>query len=201
MIQALPAPAASAPFDPEEQRRWDEALRLAGCGWRRRRPCPGRSSPPSHLRRADWAEAALKALPADRAGGGPPRERGRRRHVGAGRGRRDGVPPRGPALRHPARRRGGPARPHAQRALRRAPAAPGHGAIPVLPENVAAFEQAAGIPGDQLRLWIAARQLARRRVVEGADWLVGHLAALLEQVAAATDPGRPAWPTASRAST
>jgi putative hydrolase len=59
----------------------------------------------------------------------------------------------------------------------------------VLPENVAAFREAAGIPGDQLLLWLATRQLARRRVVEGAGWLVGHLAGLLEEVAAATDPG------------
>ena len=201
MIQALPAPAASAPFDPEEQRRWDEALRLAELWLAPATTLSGEVVSAKPLRRADWAEAALKALPHDRAGGGPPRERGRRR-----RRRRPRSPPMvsrlgsllygiqlGGAVGQLARTLSA----HYDVLL----PAPGRGAIPVLRENVAAFEQAAGIPGDQLRLWIAAGQLARRRVVEGADWLVGHLAALLEQVAAATDPGRPAWPTTSRAST
>jgi putative hydrolase len=191
MIQALPPPVASDPFDEAEQRRWDEALRLAelwlapattleGAGIVSVRP----------TRRPDWAEVALKALPpliepaAARLAGAAGAAPGAPAEVTAMVSRLGGLLygiQLGGAVGQLARTITG----HYDVLL---PAGE-HAALPVLPENVAAFEEAAGIPGDQLRLWLAARQLARRRVVEGAGWLVGHLAGLLEEVAAATEPG------------
>jgi putative hydrolase len=189
MIQALPEPVASAPFDAAEQQSWDEALRLAelwlapvttltAAGIASARP----------LRRPDWAEAALKALPpliepaaarlaGSTAGAAAPAE------VTAMASRLGGLLygiQLGGAVGQLARAVTG----HYDVLL----PAGGQGGLPLVPENVAALEQDAGLPGDQLRLWIAARQLARGRVIEGAGWLVGHLASLLEEVAAATDP-------------
>jgi putative hydrolase len=62
------------------------------------------------------------------------------------------------------------------------------GHVVILPENVRALETSSGLPGDQLRLAIAARQLIRSRVLDGVDWTRGHLATLIGEVAAAVDP-------------
>jgi putative hydrolase len=62
------------------------------------------------------------------------------------------------------------------------------GHVVILPENVRALETSSGLPGDQLRLAIAARQLVRSRVLDGVDWTRGHLARLIGEVAAAVDP-------------
>jgi putative hydrolase len=191
-LQALPAPASSAPLDPAERQRWDEALRLAelwlapsttltGAGITSARP----------LRRPDWAELALKALP-------PLIEPAAARIAGATGAASPETPAEVAAM---VSRLGGllygmqlgGAVGQLARSITAhydvlLPVAGQQGGIPVLPENVTAFEQATGLPGDQVRLWVATRQLVRQRVVEGTDWLVGHLTRLIEEVAAATDP-------------
>jgi putative hydrolase len=62
------------------------------------------------------------------------------------------------------------------------------GHLNVIPENVAAFERSTGLPPDQIELYVATRQLVAQRAVEGVDWVKGHLATLLEQIAEAIDP-------------
>jgi putative hydrolase len=60
--------------------------------------------------------------------------------------------------------------------------------ILVVPENVAAFEESAGVPADQFRLWLAAHEVVRQRLFVGVPWLADHLRALVVEIANATDP-------------
>jgi len=58
----------------------------------------------------------------------------------------------------------------------------------VLPENVSAFEQAFGLPSDQLRLWLACHEVAGQRLFAGVGWLRDHLHGVVEDIARETDP-------------
>src|SRR5918992_2551868 len=58
----------------------------------------------------------------------------------------------------------------------------------LVPENVLAFEQAADLPGDQLRLWLACHQVAGQRLLAGVPWLPERLRQVVEEVAAQTEP-------------
>jgi len=58
----------------------------------------------------------------------------------------------------------------------------------VVPENVAEFEDSAGVPADQFRLWLAAHEVVRQRLLVGVPWLADHLRAVVVEIAQATDP-------------
>jgi putative hydrolase len=58
----------------------------------------------------------------------------------------------------------------------------------VVPENVAEFEQSAGVPADQFRLWLAAHEVVRQRLFASVPWLADHLRSVVVEVAQATDP-------------
>jgi putative hydrolase len=60
--------------------------------------------------------------------------------------------------------------------------------ILVLPENVAEFERAAGLPADQFRLWLAGHEVVRQRVLAGVPWLADHLNAVVAEIARETNP-------------
>src|SRR6266540_3683109 len=60
--------------------------------------------------------------------------------------------------------------------------------ILVVPENVAEFEEAAGVPADQFRLWLAAHEVVRQRLFVGVPWLADHLRTVVVEIANATDP-------------
>jgi putative hydrolase len=62
------------------------------------------------------------------------------------------------------------------------------GRVLVVPENVRAFEQAAGLPADQLRLWLACHEVAGQRLLVGVGWLRDHLHGLVDDIARETDP-------------
>jgi putative hydrolase len=57
-----------------------------------------------------------------------------------------------------------------------------------VPENVGALEQASGLPGDQLRLWLACHQVAGQRLFAGVGWLRDHLHGVVAEIARETDP-------------
>jgi putative hydrolase len=58
----------------------------------------------------------------------------------------------------------------------------------LVPENVAAFERSADLPGDQLRLWLACQQVAGQRLLAGVPWLADQLRRVVEDVALQTEP-------------
>jgi putative hydrolase len=58
----------------------------------------------------------------------------------------------------------------------------------LVPENVAAFEQGADLPGDQLRLWLACHQVAGQRLLAGVPWLPEQLRRVVDEVALQTEP-------------
>jgi putative hydrolase len=58
----------------------------------------------------------------------------------------------------------------------------------LVPENVAAFEQASGLPSDQLRLWLACHEVAGQRLFAGVGWLRDHLHGVVGEIARETDP-------------
>jgi len=58
----------------------------------------------------------------------------------------------------------------------------------LLPENVGAFEQASGLPSDQLRLWLACHEVAGQRLFAGVGWLRDHLHGVVDEIARETDP-------------
>jgi len=58
----------------------------------------------------------------------------------------------------------------------------------VLPENISAFEQASGLPSDQLRLWLACHEVAGQRLFAGVGWLRDHLHGVVDDIARETDP-------------
>jgi putative hydrolase len=53
---------------------------------------------------------------------------------------------------------------------------------------VAAFEESAGVPADQFRLWLAAHEVVRQRLFVGVPWLADHLRAAVVEIANATEP-------------
>jgi putative hydrolase len=185
----LPDPAASRP-DPVERGRWDEHLRLAELWLEPFTTLPGDVAVTSRPRgRPDWAEWVLGAL--------APLVEPVARRMGGALGATPG--PGGGELDAMVERIGGLLFGiqvgMAVGQLARVVAAHYELALPmrdralvVVPENVVALERSTGLPGDQLRLFMATRQLVRWRVIEGIEWFPGHLVRLAEEVAAAVEP-------------
>jgi putative hydrolase len=191
MMPQLPRPAAAP--DPGEARSWDDRLRLAEL-WVdpvTSLPAPAVALAARPLSRPDWAEAVLggfaplvepgarrvaEALGSGAGMGGPP-------GVGDMVGRVGGLVAGlqvGTLVGQLARSVLG------QYELAMAPPDPAK--VLLVPENVAAFEQAADLPGDQLRLWLACAQVAGRRLQAGVPWLGDQLRRAVDEVAVATEP-------------
>jgi putative hydrolase len=190
MTPQLPRPAATP--DPGEARAWDDRLRLAEL-WVdpvTSLPATGVALAARPLSRPDWAEAVLGGFvplvePGARrvaealgggAGLGPP-------GVGDMLGRVGGLVAGlqvGTLVGQLARSVLG------QYELAMAPDDPAK--VLLVPENVLAFEQAADLPGDQLRLWLACHQAAGQRLLAGVPWLPERLRQVVEEVAAQTEP-------------
>ena len=196
MMPQLPRPAATP--DPGEARSWDDRLRLAEL-WvdpATSLPGPGVALSARPLSRPDWAEAVLpefaplvepgarrmtEALGADGAGDLP----GVAGMPGAGDmvGRVGGLLAglqAGTLVGQLARSVLG------QYELAMPPGDPAR--VLLLPENVGAFERASGLPGDQLRLWLACHEVAAQRLFAGVGWLRDHLNGVVGDIARETDP-------------
>jgi len=196
MAPQLPSPAAAP--EPGEARAWDDRLRLAEL-WvdpATSLPGPGVALAARPLSRPDWAEAVLpefaplvepgarrmtEALGADGTAGMP----GVAGMPGAGDmvGRLGGLLAglqAGTLVGQLARSVLG------QYELAIPPGDPAR--VLLLPENVSAFEQASGLPSDQLRLWLACHEVAGQRLFAGVGWLRDHLHGLVGDIARETDP-------------
>jgi putative hydrolase len=190
MLPQLPRPAAAP--DPGEARDWDDRLRLAEL-WIdpvTSLPASGVALAARPLSRPDWAEAVL-------GGFAPLVEPGARRVAEAlGGGAAAGPPGIGDMIG----RVGGlvaglqvgtlvgqlARSVLGQYELAMAPADPAK--VLLVPENVLAFERSAGLPGDQLRLWLACHQVAGQRLLTGVPWLADQLRRAVDEVAAQTEP-------------
>ena len=169
MMPQLPRPPAAP--DPGETRSWDDRLRLAEL-WVdpvTSLPAPAVALVARPVNRPDWAEAVL-------GGFAPLVEPGARRvaealGTGAGMGQ--------PGVGDMVGRVGGLVAglqvgtlvgQLARSVLGQyelAMPAPDPAKVLLVPENVAAFEQSADLPGDQLRLWLACHQVAGQRLLAG----------------------------------
>ena len=190
MTPQLPSPAAA----PErgEARAWDDRLRLAEL-WvdpATSLPGPGVALAARPLSRPDWAEAVLpefaplvepgarrmtEALGSDGATGLP----GAADMVGRLGALLAGLQA-GTLVGQLARSVLG------QYELAMPPGEPAR--VLLLPENVGAFEQASGLPSDQLRLWLACHEVAGQRLFAGVGWLRDHLHGVVDDIARETDP-------------
>jgi putative hydrolase len=190
MTPQLPSPAAT--LDPGEARAWDDRLRLAELWVDPATSLPGGgvALAARPLSRPDWAEAVLpgfaplvepsarrmtEALGSDAAAGMP----GAGDMVGRLGGLLAGLQV-GTIVGQLARSALG------QYELAMPPGDPAR--VLLVPENVAAFEQAAGLPSDQLRLWLACHEVAGQRLFAGAGWLRDHLHGVVAEIARETDP-------------
>jgi putative hydrolase len=191
MMPALPRPAAAP--DPGEARSWDDRLRLAEL-WVdpvTSLPAPGVALVARPVNRPDWAETVLPGF-------APLVEPGARRvaeALGAGAG---GMGP--PGVSDMVGRVGGLIAglqvgtlvgQLARSVLGQyelALPAPDPSKVLLVPENVAAFEQAADLPGDQLRLWLACQQVAGQRLLAGVPWLGDQLRRVVDDIAVQTEP-------------
>jgi putative hydrolase len=190
MTPQLPSPAAT--MDPGEARAWDDRLRLAELWVDPATSLPGGgvALAARPLSRPDWAEAVLpgfaplvepsarrmtEALGSDAATGMP----GAGDMVGRLGGLLAGLQV-GTIVGQLARSVLG------QYELAMPPGDPAR--VLLVPENVAAFEQAAGLPSDQLRLWLACHEVAGQRLFAGAGWLRDHLHGVVSEIARETDP-------------
>ena len=190
MTPQLPSPAAT--LDPGEARAWDDRLRLAELWVDPATSLPGGgvALAARPLSRPDWAEAVLpgfaplvepsarrmtEALGSDAAAGMP----GAGDMVGRLGGLLAGLQV-GTIVGQLARSVLG------QYELAMPPGDPAR--VLLVPENVAAFEQAAGLPSDQLRLWLACHEVAGQRLFAGAGWLRDHLHGVVSEIARETDP-------------
>ena len=185
----LPSPAAAP--DPGEARAWDDRLRLAEL-WVdpvTSLPGPGLALAARPVSRPDFAEAVLPGF-------APLVEPGARRMseaLGAGAGAE--MPGAGEMVGRvggllAGLQAGSLVGQLARSALGQDELAmpPGDSArVLVVPENVRAFEQAADLPGDQLRLWLACHQVVGQRLFAGVGWLPDHLHALVDQIARETE--------------
>jgi putative hydrolase len=190
MMPQLPGPAAAP--DPGEARAWNDRLRLAEL-WVdpvTSLPAPGVTLAAKPVARPDWAEAVLPGL-------APLVEPGARRFAEAlGTGGEAGPPGVGDMLGRVGGLVAGLQVGTLVGQLARsvlgqyelAVPAPDPAKVLLLPENVLAFEQATGLPGDQLRLWLACQQVAGQRLAAGASWLGGELRRLADDVALHTEP-------------
>jgi putative hydrolase len=190
MMPQLPRPAAAP--DPHEARAWDDRLRLAEL-WVdpvTSLPAPAVTLSARPVSRPDWAEAVL-------GGFAPLVEPGARRVAEALGGGADAGPP---GVGDMVGRVGGLVAGlqvgtmvgQLARAVlgqhELAIPAPDPAKVLLVPENVAAFEQAADLPGDQLRLWLACAQVAGRRLQAGVPWLGEQLRRAVDEVALQTEP-------------
>jgi putative hydrolase len=195
MTPQLPSPAAT--LDPGEARAWDDRLRLAEL-WvdpATSLPGPGVALSARPLSRPDWAEAVLPEF-------APLVEPGARRMteaLGADGGDMPGMAGMPGAADVVGRLGGLLAGLQAgtvvgqlarsvlgQYELALPPGDPAR--VLLLPENAGAFEQASGLPGDQLRLWLACHQVAAQRLFAGVGWLRDHLHGVVGEIARETDP-------------
>ena len=190
MVPQLPRPVAAP--DPGEARSWDDRLRLAEL-WVdpvTSLPAPGVALTARPVNRPDWAETALPGF-------APLVEPGARRvaeALGAGAGMG------GPGVGDMVGRVGGliaglqvgtlvgqlARSVLGQYELALPPDDPAK--VLLVPENVAAFEQTADLPGDQLRLWLACHQVAAQRLLAGVPWLSDQLRRVVDEVALQTEP-------------
>jgi len=191
MMPALPRPAAAP--DPGETRSWDDRLRLAEL-WVdpvTSLPAPRVALAARPVNRPDWAETVLPGF-------APLVEPGARRVAEAlGAGTEAGM---GPGVGDMVGRVGGLLAglqvgtlvgQLARSVLGQyelAVPAPDPAKVLLVPENVAAFERDADLPGDQLRLWLACQQVAGQRVLAGVPWLADQLRRVVDDVAAQTEP-------------
>jgi putative hydrolase len=190
MLPQLPGPAAAP--DPGEVRSWDDRLRLAEL-WVdpvTSLPAPAVALAARPVSRPDWAEAVI-------GGFAPLVEPGARR-VAEALGSGAGMGP--PGVGDMVGRVGGliaglqvgtlvgqlARSVLGQHELAMPAADPAK--VLLVPENVAAFEQAADLPGDQLRLWLACAQVAGRRLQAGVPWLGDQLRRAVDEVAIQTEP-------------
>jgi putative hydrolase len=190
MTPQLPSPAAAP--EPGEARAWDDRLRLAELWVDPATSLSGTgvALAARPLSRPDWAEAVLpgfaplvepgarrmtEALGADAATGLP----GAGDMVGRLGGLLAGLQA-GTLVGQLARTVLG------QYELAMPPADPAR--VLVVPENVRAFEQAAGLPSDQFRLWLACHEVAGQRLLAGVGWLRDHLYGVVDDIARETDP-------------
>jgi putative hydrolase len=190
MTPQLPSPAAT--LDPGEARAWDDRLRLAELWVDPATSLPGGgvALAARPLSRPDWAEAVLpgfaplvepsarrmtEALGSDAATGMP----GAGDMVGRVGGLLAGLQV-GTIVGQLARSVLG------QYELAMPPGDPAR--VLLVPENVAAFEQASGLPSDQLRLWLACHEVAGQRLFAGVGWLRDHLHGVVAEIARETDP-------------
>jgi putative hydrolase len=190
MTPQLPSPAAAP--EPGEARAWDDRLRLAELWVDPATSLPGTgvALAARPLSRPDWAEAVLpgfaplveptarrmtEALGADAATGLP----GAGDMVGRLGGLLAGLQA-GTLVGQLARTVLG------QYELAMPPADPAR--VLVVPENVRAFEQASGLPGDQFRLWLACHEVAGQRLLAGVGWLRDHMHGVVDDIARETDP-------------
>jgi putative hydrolase len=190
MTPQLPSPAATV--DPGEARAWDDRLRLAELWVDPATSLPGGgvALAARPLSRPDWAEAVLpgfaplvepsarrmtEALGADAATGMP----GAGDMVGRLGGLLAGLQV-GTIVGQLARSVLG------QYELALPPGDPAR--VLLVPENIGAFEQASGLPSDQLRLWLACHEVAGQRLFAGVGWLRDHLHGVVDEIARETDP-------------
>src|SRR5215211_858367 len=164
LLPQLPRPAAAP--EPGEARSWDDRLRLAEL-WVdpvTSLPGPGVALAARPVTRPDWAEAVL-------GGFAPLVEPGARRVAEAlGTGAGMGQPGMGDMIGRVGGLVAGLQVGTLVGQLARSVLGQYELAMPVadpakvllVPENVAAFEQSADLPGDQLRLWLACSQVAGR---------------------------------------
>jgi putative hydrolase len=190
MMPQLPQPAAAP--DPGEARSWDDRLRLAEL-WVdpvTSLPAPGVALAARPVSRPDWAEAVL-------GGFAPLVEPGARR-VAEALGAGAGIGP--PGVGDMVGRVGGliaglqvgtlvgqlarSVLGHYELVM----PAPDPAKVLLVPENVAAFERQADLPGDQLGLWLACQQVAGQRLLAGVPWLPERLRRVVDDVAAQTEP-------------
>jgi putative hydrolase len=190
MTPQLPSPAAAP--EPGEAREWDDRLRLAEL-WvdpATSLPATGVALAARPVSRPDWAEAVLPGF-------APLVEPGARRMSEAlGSGAGAGMPDAGEMVGRVGGLLAGlqagalvgqlARSVLGQYELAMPPGDPGR--VLVLPENVRAFEQAAGLPADQLRLWLACHEVAGQRLLAGVGWLRDHLHGLVDDIARETDP-------------
>jgi putative hydrolase len=190
MMPQLPRPAAVP--DPGEARAWDDRLRLAEL-WvdpATSLSGPGLALAARPVSRPDWAEAVLPGF-------APLVEPGARRvteALGAGAGA--GPPGVGDMIGRVGGLVAGLQVGTLVGQLARSVLGQYELVMPatdpakvlLLPENVLAFEEAAELPGDQLRLWLACHQVAGQRLLAGVPWLPDHLLRVVDDVARETEP-------------
>jgi putative hydrolase len=190
MTPQLPSPAAT--LDPGEARAWNDRLRLAELWVDPATSLPGGgvTLAARPLSRPDWAEAVLpgfaplvepsarrmtEALGSDAATGMP----GAGDMVGRLGALLAGLQV-GTIVGQLARSVLG------QYELAMPPGDPAR--VLLVPENVGAFEQASGLPSDQLRLWLACHEVAGQWLFAGVGWLRDHLHGVVDEIARETDP-------------